>query len=145
MTSQQEILELLTHLADREDIHLVTLFGSFASDHATVDSDIDVAIYPLNPLSSAAIQSLADQLAHDTGRSVDIVDLTHTNGSLLRQILRHGKVVFSKHSGTLGALTERLLDWQADFEPLRQAISTAQRHRFLAPTHGSSSRLGKSF
>ena len=136
MTTQRKILELLTHLADREDIHLVILFGSFAKNNATVDSDIDIAIYPLNPLSSAAIQNLSDQLGHATFRPVDLVDLTYTNGSLLRQILRHGKVVFSKHPGTLGALTERLLDWQADFEPLRQAISTAQLHRFLAPIHG---------
>lgn len=137
MSTQREILELLAHLADREDIHLVTLFGSFASDQATADSDIDIALYPQDPLSSATIQKISDQLAQATARSVDLVDLIHTNGSLLRQILRHGKVVFSKHPGTLGALTERLLDWQADFEPLRHAISSAQRHRYLAPIHGS--------
>lgn len=137
MTSRRDIMELLTHLADREGIHLVILFGSFASDQGTRDSDIDIAIYPHIQLSCAAIQSLADALVNETGRSVDIVDLTHANGALLRQILRHGKVVFSKHQATLGLLTERLLGWQADFEPLRQAISTAQRQRFLASTHGS--------
>ena len=124
-------------LAHHEELELAIIFGSCASGRARRDSDLDIAVFPRNPLNSAALQSLSDQLAIASGRPIDLVDLTCTNGTLLRQILRNGKVLFSKRPAILGNLNERLLDWQADFEPAQRAILTAQRNRFLTHAHGS--------
>jgi predicted nucleotidyltransferase len=127
----------LACLAEHEELELAIIFGSCATGRTHRDSDLDIAVFPRNPLNPAALQSLADQLAVASGRPIDLVDLTYTNGTLLRQILRHGKVLFSKRPAILGNLNERLLDWQADFEPAQRAILTAQRARFLTHDHGS--------
>jgi len=127
-----ETLTILAGLADHGDLDLAIVFGSFARGLANKYSDLDIAVFPRQPLDAAALQDISDNLAIASGRPIDIVDLTTTNGTLLRQILRHGKVIFAKRPDILGILNERLLDWQADFEPAQQAILTAQRNRFLS-------------
>lgn len=127
----------LAFLADQPDLELAMIFGSVASGRARRDSDIDIAVYPRQPLDHRALQNLSDQIAMATGRAVDLVDLSSADGSLLRQILMTGKVLFSKRPGILGTLTERLLLWQEDFEPALKAMLAARLKRFISPLHGS--------
>lgn len=128
----------LSFLADQPDLEFAMVFGSVASGRARRDSDIDIAVYPRHhPLDHRALQNLSDQIAMATGRAVDLVDLSTADGSLLRQILRTGKVLFSKRPGILGTLTERLLVWQEDFEPALKSMLAARLKRFIAPVHGS--------
>lgn len=126
----------LSFLADQPDLEFAMIFGSVASGRERRDSDIDIAVYPRHPLDHRALQNLSDQITMATGRAVDLVDLSSADGSLLRQILRTGKVLFSKRPGLLGTLTERLLVWQEDFEPALKAMLDARLKRFIAPVHG---------
>lgn len=128
---------LLDFLSDDPDLLLAMVFGSTANGNARPDSDIDVAVYPRKNLTSCKRQLLADEIACATGRAVDLVDLTEVDGALLRQVLRSGKVLFSKEPGTLGTLSERLLDWQEDFEPQLNALLESRLQRFIASVHGS--------
>ena len=100
-------------------------------------SDIDIAVYPRIPLDHRTLQDLSDRIALATGRTVDLVDLSRSEGALLRQILRTGKVLFAKQPGILGTLHERLLVWQEDFEPALKAMLAARLKRFTRPLHGS--------
>jgi predicted nucleotidyltransferase len=134
---QPEIMRSLDFLTDDPDLRLVMIFGSTANNSHRPDSDIDIAVYPKKELSSRQRQELSDQIACATGRAVDLIDLTHVDGALLRQILRTGKVVFSKQPGITGILTERLLGWQEDFEPQLNALLESRLQRFTAPIHGS--------
>ncbi len=131
------IVQSLEFLADDPDVLLAMVFGSITEGNHRPDSDIDVAVYPRKILESRQKQHLADEIAAVTGRTVDLIDLTHADGALLRQILRSGKVVFSKQSGILGTLTGRLLEWQEDFEPQLDALLEYRLHRFTTPIHGS--------
>ena len=126
----------LHFLASHQNLDLAILFGSMASGRSHPGSDLDIAIYPTHALSPADLAALSDQLALASGRPVDLVDLSRINGTLLRQILRKGIVIFSKKPGTLGILAERLLDWQSNFEPAYQHILAAKRRRFFANAHG---------
>ena len=135
--AQSEITRSLDFLADNPDLLLVIIFGSTANNSQRPDSDIDIAIYPKKGFSSRQRQELSDQIACATGRTVDLIDLTHVDGALLRQILRTGKVVFSKQPGITGILTERLLGWQEDFEPQLNALLESRLQRFITPVHGS--------
>ncbi len=127
----------LDFLSDDPDLLLAMVFGSTADGSQRPDSDIDVAVYPGKKLESRKRQLLVDEIAIATGRAVDLIDLTHVDGALLRQILRSGKIVFSKEPGILGTLSERLLDWQEDFEPQLNALLETRLQRFTAPIHGS--------
>ena len=129
--------ETLAFLADDPNLDLAILFGSAAAGCAKPHSDIDVAVYPRQPLDHFALQDLADRIALATGRPVDLVDLSRSEGTLLRQILRTGRVLFAKRSDILGRLLERLLVWQEDFEPALKAMLASRLKRFTSPLHGS--------
>lgn len=127
----------LGFLAEDPDLLLAMLFGSTANGTQRPDSDIDIAIFPVKRIDGRKRQQLADEITCATGRSVDLIDLSDVDGALLRQILRNGKVLFSKKPGILGTLTERLLDWQENFEPQLNALLNSRLQRFTAPVHGS--------
>ncbi len=135
--THSQTAHLLDFLSGDPELLLAMVFGSTADGSHRPDSDIDVAVYPRKKLASRKRQMLADEIACATGRAVDLIDLTHLDGALLRQILHHGKVVFSKEPGILGTLSERLLDWQEDFEPQLNALLETRLQRFIAPIHGS--------
>lgn len=135
--AQPEIAQSLDFLADDPNLELAMVFGSVAAGDPRPDSDIDVAVYPKRKLSGHQRQKLADQIACAIGRTVDLVDLTDTDGALLRLILRKGKIVFSKQPGIHGLLSERLLGWQEDFEPQLNALLATRLQRFTSAVHGS--------
>ncbi len=133
----QDLRETLSFLANDPNLDLAIVFGSLATGHARPHSDIDVAVYPRQPLDHIAVQDLSDRIALATGRPVDLVDLSRSDGALLRQILRTGHVLFSKRPDIRGRLFERLLLWQEDFEPALKAMLAARLKRFTNPLHGS--------
>ncbi len=137
VSSFQGMKDDLAFLANNPDLELAMVFGSTVSGNAKPDSDIDVAVYPRHPLDHQAVQGLSDQIALATGRPVDLVDLSSSDGALLRQILRSGKILFSKRPGIIGTLTERLLAWQEDFEPALNAMFATRLKRFTSTLHGS--------
>ncbi len=130
-------VKCLDFLAEDPDLQLAMLFGSAATGDLRPDSDIDVAIYPRKTMSSRKRQQVADEIALATNRAVDLIDLSTAEGALLRKILHSGIVLFSKTPGILGSLSERLLDWQEDFEPQLNALLDARLQRFTQPIHGS--------
>lgn len=132
-----EMVQSLNFLTDDPETLLVMIFGSTAGGSHRPDSDIDVAVYSRQKLDGRKRQRLADQIACATGRTVDLIDLADAEGALLRQILRTGKVIFSKAPGILGILHERLLDWQEDFEPQLDALLESRLQQFTASVHGS--------
>jgi len=135
--AQSSITRALDFLAADPDLLLAMVFGSIADGNPQIGSDIDVAVYPKKKLSSQQRQKLSDQIACATGRTVDLVDLTDADGALLRQILRKGRIVFSKQPSVLGHLSERLLGWQEDFEPQLNAMLEARLQLFITPVHGA--------
>ena len=135
--ASMEMINGLAFLNEDPDLLLGVVFGSGASGKFRPDSDIDVAVYPVTPMNQNKRQQIADNIAAATGRSVDLIDLSTANGALLRQILRTGLLLFSKNPGILGILSERMLDWQEDFEPqLNKLLDTRIQH-FTASLHGS--------
>lgn len=126
----------LSFLAADSSLEIAIVFGSVASGSAGRGSDIDIAVQARQPLDHQALQNLSDQIALASGRPVDVVDLATADGCLLRQILRHGKVIFTKRPGILGTLAERLLVWQEDFEPLLDDMLSTRLKRFNSPGHG---------
>jgi uncharacterized protein len=128
----------LEFLAEDPELLLAIVFGSAAKGNARSDSDIDIAIYPRSPLNPKRRQNVADALAMTTGRAVDLIDLSTTaDGALVRQILSTGIVLFNKDPGLLGILSERMLDWQEDFEPQLNQLLQTRLNRFTSSLHGS--------
>jgi len=136
MIANYKITGSLDFLADDPDLLLAVVFGSAAKGKTRADSDIDVAVYPRETMDRLKRQQIVEDIALATGRAVDLIDLSTADGALLRQVLRSGVVVFSKEPGVLGALSERMMDWQEDFEPQLNKLLETRLSRFTAPLHG---------
>lgn len=76
------------------------LFGSYATGHARPDSDIDIAIFTVPPLTNLQRWETAATLARQLNRHVDLVDLRTCSTVLRLQIVTEGKVVLDKHRQT---------------------------------------------
>ncbi|MCC5789621.1 MAG: nucleotidyltransferase domain-containing protein [Opitutales bacterium] len=135
--TENNVTESLAFLANDPDLLLGLVFGSSATGKCRFNSDIDVALYPRHRMDARKRQKIVDDIAVACGRSVDLVDLSTADGALLRQILASGILIFSKDPGILGALSERMLLWQEDFEPQLNEILEARIQRFTSSRHGS--------
>jgi uncharacterized protein len=107
-------------------LRIAVLFGSVASGRQQPDSDLDIAVASLQPLTVQEKIAMIGALAERTGRPIDLVDLKVVAGPLLAQILRHGRRILG--SDTLyGELISRHLLEQADFMPYRSRVLAERR------------------
>lgn len=70
-------------------IEKIGLFGSFATDNYTADSDIDI-VYTTNSKGLTYKQelSLEDELQNRFGKSIDLVNLKYMNPLIKRKALK---------------------------------------------------------
>jgi predicted nucleotidyltransferase len=114
-------------------LRVALLFGSLAHGRERVDSDLDVAVAGLAPLTLEDRAQLIGELATLTGRPVDLIDLTTCDGPVRAEALSRGRLIHCTDRGLYADLIRRMLYDEADFMPYRRRI-LAERRR--AWTHG---------
>jgi len=113
-------------LSGFSELQLAILFGSVAKGQARVDSDLDIAVLGIKPLSADEQIQIISALAEATGRPIDLIDLKVVGVPLLGQILKHGRRLFGTDT-LYGQLISRNLFDQADFMPYRNRILAERR------------------
>lgn len=92
---------MLEQITDTINKHIPTdfiiLFGSFAKGNMREDSDIDLAYFSKQTLSSYERFLLAGEIATITGREVDLIDIRQVDTILTMQIFSEGKVIYMKN------------------------------------------------
>jgi predicted nucleotidyltransferase len=93
--------DLLRFLHDRDDIHIVYLFGSRAEGGVREDSDYDLGILFADHLSDSLEAHLRPELLkQDIERTFHLISVDVVDGELaplaLQEAIIRGKVVFSK-------------------------------------------------
>lgn len=129
-TTQQQITEALT---DFSEIRVAFIFGSFATNRQTPESDLDVAVAFEKPLAASDKISLIDALAIRSGRPVDLVDLQTASGTILREALTHGRLLLCRDRNMYASLILRMWYDTADILPI---FRSAQEKRIEAFAHG---------
>lgn len=112
------------------DIKLVMVFGSVATEKATPESDLDIAVLAKNPLSVQGKVSIINALAESLGRPVDLIDLSQAGEPLLGQILQHGRKVSGKNQYYAELLSRHLIE-QSDFMPYQNRILSERREAWI--------------
>lgn len=89
-------IELITKLLIKKtSAYIIILFGSAAADRLRPDSDIDLAFLSEKSLSVYEVFILAQELADDLGRKVDLVDMSKASTVFKSIILGTGKMIYS--------------------------------------------------
>lgn len=122
---------LRKRLQSMPGLKLVILYGSAATGRMTVHSDVDVAVLFDRPLCAETKMALAVELGAELSRSVDLVDLSSLNGTLLKQILCKGRVLIRKSPEDLADLLCRMTYNQADMMPYVVRTLQERQERFV--------------
>ncbi len=116
-------------LQARPEVLLAWVYGSFASEKQTSQSDLDIAIAGSRLFTPEERVALAADLARVARREVDLVDLRAERGVISSQVLTRGRLLFAKDRGLLAFLIKRMWFDRADFWPYRDRILEARRKR----------------
>ena len=127
--SQVEI-DLLEVLAKFPAVTLAVLFGSVATQSQSSNSDLDIAVFAGRALSAQQKMALMAEIAQNTGRPVDLIDLSSVAEPLLGQIVRKGKRLLGSDV-EFGKLISRHLMEQADFMPYQSRLLAERRAAWI--------------
>jgi predicted nucleotidyltransferase len=130
MTDQIEAT-LTSLLRAHDGVKAAWVFGSVARSEAAMESDLDVAVLGPEPLTANQKKELIEQLAQESGRPVDLVDLQATHGPIIGQILHDGRQMFCDDTSLYAELLKRWWLDQADWRPYRRRILKERRERWI--------------
>jgi len=124
-------LQIAQVMARHASVSIAILFGSTATGHARPDSDLDVAIATVTPLTAEARIALIEDLALTFGRPVDLIDLDHTHSPLLHRILTQGHMTLCNDRTRYAELLLRMVYEEADVMPYYRRILSDRRHAWI--------------
>lgn len=76
------------------ELRAVYRFGSFGTEYERSDSDLDLAVYAGRPLPVVKLWRMAQELATDVGRDVDLVDLAAASAVMRAQVIHGGERIY---------------------------------------------------
>jgi len=118
-------------LQEEPDVKLAILYGSAARDRMRANSDVDVALLCASPLQPERKLQLAMHLYQTLQRQVDLVDLSTLSGTLLKQVLCHGRLLIKNDTNAYAALLQRMVYNQTDMMPYVTRTLLERQRRFV--------------
>lgn len=121
----------------RETLHaepglrLAILYGSAATGKMRADSDVDIALLFDHPLNAEQKMSLISRLEGRLQRDVDLTDLFDLSGTILKQVLRKGRVLIQTKTGVLAELIRKMIYNQTDMMPYVSRTLIERQQRFI--------------
>jgi predicted nucleotidyltransferase len=109
---------LIAALQSGPALRLAMLFGSAAQGGLRAESDVDVAILPVDPALSLADElDLQVSLTRVCGRDVDLVRLDRASTLVRWQIAQHGKLLLQSSSFEAARFVASAASEYLDFAP----------------------------
>ena len=86
------------------DIIGIYVYGSYATERQTSESDLDIAIYSKTLIDPVKLYEIAQEIASSINTDVDLIDLKDTSDILAFQIINEGKRVYCTDEDQLNML-----------------------------------------
>lgn len=118
-----------TLLAAIPECRAIYRFGSWGTEMARAESDIDLAVLPRQPLDAVLCWELGQSLAVLAGRDVDLVDLLRASTVLRMQVISSGKRLHCADLVTVEAFEDRVFSSYARLNEERREILADVRRR----------------
>ncbi len=118
-------------LAHHPKVKLAIIFGSLSTGKANADSDLDLAVAAIEPLTLNEKQDLIGELAQLSGRPVDLIDLKSAPLTISHQVLTKGKLFYCLDRRLYAELIKKMLFDQADMMPYRERILAERRDAWI--------------
>ena len=124
-------LQIAHVMALHASVSIAILFGSTATGHTRPDSDLDVAIATITPLTVQARIALIEDLALTFGRPVDLIDLDQAHNPLLHRIFTQGRMILCNDRTRYAELLLRMIYEETDVMPYYRRILSDRRHAWI--------------
>ena len=101
--------QITEYILKELEAEVIVLFGSVVSGCFREDSDVDIAFLSSKDVSEYDLYILAQALAQEIGREVDLVDLKKASTVLKAQIIGKGKCIYVKDKSKFAEFRIRAL------------------------------------
>jgi predicted nucleotidyltransferase len=119
-------------------LRLAVLFGSTASDRQREESDVDIAILPLDAAWEAAVErDLYVALVRTARAHVDLVDIERAPTLLLWEIATTGQALLERRPGEFARFRARAAAEYIDFAPAFAHYGEIFRRRLIEQERGT--------
>ena len=137
-TAEERVTDLLR---DQKEVLVAYLFGSAESKRQRRDSDMDVAVILESSLASGERFrlrcELGERIAAAAGVELaDVIDLEQAPPLLAHEILRSGRLLFSRDERRRVEVTARQVMRYIDTRPLRRVLDDATFRRLKEGSFG---------
>lgn len=129
-------VENISKILEKEPgILFAYLFGSYAKNTMHKKSDIDIAVYLNDPFLLEEDPLYPSRLAIKIEKALSekkVVDLRILNGSTIRfksQVIKHGKLIYSRDAKKRIEFETSSLTQYYDFKPYYEVYDTARKAR----------------
>ena len=132
-----EIESKVKDLSERFNILLLYVFGSYASNNASMLSDLDVAFLPERKFNVDSILSLIGELQDIfEEEAIDLVDLSQVPLTLIHRVFKEGRCLYARDLRTKIEFESRKENLYYDTEHLRKEYFDALKRRIKDGTYG---------
>ncbi|NOX92196.1 MAG: nucleotidyltransferase domain-containing protein [Gammaproteobacteria bacterium] len=87
-----DIVRLVRH--GLPEVISIYSFGSWGTPHVRPDSDIDLAVLLQDPVDNVHLWDVAQDIAREMGKDVDLVDLLSASTVMQMQVISTGKRMY---------------------------------------------------
>ncbi|HZY38290.1 MAG TPA: nucleotidyltransferase domain-containing protein [Mucilaginibacter sp.] len=87
MEDVEKYKELILPILERYLIKRAAIFGSFAKNNATADSDVDLLIEPGSDFTLFKMLKLEEEISKTVNRKVDLVEYSAIKSSIKSEVL----------------------------------------------------------
>lgn len=121
--------QLIEIIQNKINPAFIVLFGSFAKGTNRIDSDIDLAFFSKEQLSSYERFLLASELAEIAGREVDLVDLKQIDTVFTMQIFSQGIPIYIQDENEFTRQKMRAYSMYATLSEQRASVIESIKER----------------
>lgn len=122
---EEEKQIIIEYLRNKIKLKFIYLFGSFAKGEGRIDSDIDLAIYPVENINSYDLFTISNDLSFKVNRDVQIVDLKDIDTVFAAQIVGNREELYCQDELLMLNYNIKILREYAKLNEERQIILDA--------------------
>lgn len=108
----------------------IYIFGSYANNSMTPESDIDIAFLTYQKISPVEKWKIQEELASILFQDVDLIDLKDATTILRTEVVEKGKLIFSADSYQINHFVMTTYSMYADLNESRQDILTDYNEKY---------------
>ena len=131
---EEEVKKLASIFEDEKNILVAYLFGSYARGYETVQSDVDIAVL-LSEVPEKLLEyylNLERKLAEALEKDVDLVFLNDAPPLLKYQVIKYGRLLFSRNERIRVTFEAKSLSEYLDFSRALKRYDECFMKRILA-------------